>query len=60
MALPGWSEKRNYKLEPDRFRQGRGTMSDHYDLPICMTAPVKIFHCTQVSQHDLQIYFQGV
>jgi hypothetical protein len=24
MALEGWSEKRNYKLEPDRFRQGRG------------------------------------
>lgn len=24
-----------------------------------MTAPVKIFHCTQVSQHDLQIYFKA-
>lgn len=26
----------------------------------CRFAPVKIFHCTQVSHHDLQIHFQGV
>jgi hypothetical protein len=34
MALQGWSEKRNYKLEPDCFRQGRSIMSSRYDLPI--------------------------
>ena len=43
-----------------RFKRGfyRKFQRDFYRSRI--GAPVKIFHCTQVSQHDLQIHFQGV
>jgi hypothetical protein len=64
MALFRRVRKRNYKLEPDRFRQGRTAVLQRpllpRVLPIRGGAPVKNFHCTQVSHHDLQIDFQGV
>jgi hypothetical protein len=62
MALFRQSEKRNYKLEPDRFRQGRiAGFYRQFPVPVLSRlkrdfyrfnfgAPVKFFHCTQVSQ----------